>query len=75
MFAVRQSRLPLNLRPAGIFNGLLRCRVETACDIAGSEHLGHYKDALKSSHVVATRADAECWTAIHSFSPLYLFVV
>ncbi len=33
--------------------------------IAWRKCLGHYKYALKSSHVVASRIDAECWTAIH----------
>jgi hypothetical protein len=65
MFGVRQSRLISNLRLVGIFDSLFRRSVEAARDIAGSERLGHHKDRLKSSHVVASRADAKCWTAIH----------
>jgi hypothetical protein len=48
-----------------IFDGLFGRRVEAAGNIAGRKCLGHYKYALKSSHVVASRTDAECWTAIH----------
>src|SRR5438034_879604 len=50
-----------------IFDGLFRCRVEGAGDIARREHLGHYKDTLKSSYVVTGRTDTECWTAVHYF--------
>ena len=46
-------------------DGLFRCRVKGAGDIAGRECLGHYKDPLKSSYVATSRADADCWTAVH----------
>jgi hypothetical protein len=48
-----------------IFDGLFRCRVEGAGDIAGREHFGHYKDTLKSSYIATSRTDADCWTAVH----------
>src|SRR5438034_7204290 len=50
-----------------IFDGLFRCRIEGTGDIAGREHLHHYKDTLQSSYVVTSRTDTECWTAIHNF--------
>src|SRR5439155_13644509 len=50
------------------FDGLFRRHVKGARDTVGSECLGHYKDTLKSSNVVTSRTDAECWTAIHSFT-------
>src|SRR5262249_57117097 len=51
-----------------IFDGLFRRGVEGAGDIAGREYLGHYKDPLKSSYVATSRADADCWTAVHNFT-------
>jgi hypothetical protein len=44
---------------------LFRCRVERAGDIAGREYLCHNKDTLKSSYVATSRAEADCWTAVH----------
>jgi hypothetical protein len=48
-----------------IFDGLFRCRVERAGNIARREYLGHYKDTLKSSYIATSRADADCWAAVH----------
>jgi hypothetical protein len=64
-FVVRQSRLPSTCALLEIFDGPFGRRVEAAGNIAGRKCPGHYKYALKSSHVVASRTDAECWTAIH----------
>jgi hypothetical protein len=50
-----------------IFDGLFRCRIEAARDVVGAEGLHHYEDTLKSSYVVTSRTDAECWAAIHNF--------
>jgi hypothetical protein len=57
----RQTRTLLE-----IFDGLFRRRVEAAGNIAGRKCLRHHKYALKSSHVVASRTDADCWAAIHN---------
>jgi len=46
-----------------------RARTPRACDIADPEGLHHNKDTLKSSHVVTSRTDAECWAAIRSLLP------
>jgi hypothetical protein len=51
-----------------IFDGLFRCRVEGAGDIARPEHLGHYKDTLKSSYIATSRTDADCWAIVHGFT-------
>src|SRR5262249_44953503 len=72
---IRRKRLPCDradnaidrqARPLlEIFDGLFCYRIEVAGDIRRREHLGHYKDALKSSYVPTSRTDADCWATIH----------
>ena len=57
--------IKLGFKRLKIFDGLFRRRIESAGDVAGPEYFGHYKDPLKSSYVVTSRADADCWAAIH----------
>jgi hypothetical protein len=48
-----------------IFDRLFGRRIEGAGDSGGRKRLRHYKNTLKSSYVVTSRADAESWAVIH----------